>query len=248
MSEIALPIVSRKRLYAFYGLVGSIFLFQVAISSFGVPYLPSVIIGWFKPEFSEYMIGGAANCALLAALAMQFHEPEGKVAGMQMMIIVLITSMITSIIDGTFGSFFLLFLVIYGGIALLHPGRQKIFRFGRPGNPELLALLGLAVVPWLMYIVNLMNQLFTTGDWNYSTHANIAIDMLLYGLLATFKTPGWRVPAWSAGFLAIVHGLTSILYPQLITSVIPIWGGLAVAWGLALISLTEWKRRQESEI
>ena len=247
MTDITLPMVSKTRRVTFYILVGLWLLIQIYASGFAFPYLPSVLVGWFQPEFSEYMIGGAGNCVLLAALISQLYKPESNVAGVQMLIIMITTSTIGSLIDGSYGWFLLMFWAIFGGIILLHPRRQDILRFGRPSNLELLALVGLAAVPVFIYVFNLWNLSFTTGDLSYSSHANIATDMFLYGLLASFKTSGWRVPAWSAGFLAIVYGLTSLVYPELISSVSMLWGILATVWGLVFIGVAEWKRRQECE-
>jgi hypothetical protein len=237
MTDIALPSVSRRRITAFHLLVGVFILFQATIAGLLMPYLPGVVIGWFDPEYSGFIIGGAANVVLLAALIVQFHRPERKVAGIQMLIILLFSSMITSLISGGFGSFFYLLLLMIGGIAMLHPGRRDIPRFGRPGNPELLVLAGLALVPVVTYALN--------RDFN--SEANIAIYSWLFALLATFKTPGWRVPAWSAGFIAIIYGLTSLIYPGLASSVSPLWGILAIVWGLVFIGVAEWKRFKERQ-
>ena len=113
MTATTLPIVSQKRRVAFYALVGIFSLLLIVVFGFlsPVPYLLWVIVGWFNPEPLNIhqlhnMMGGSLNWVFLAGITLQLHRPERKVAGLQMVILMIFSSMMGSIIDGTFGLFF----------------------------------------------------------------------------------------------------------------------------------------------
>jgi hypothetical protein len=63
----------------------------------------------------------------------------------------------------------------------------------------------------------------------------LALVVVLLALLAAMRTPGWRVPLWSAALAAAAFGLVSLLNPAAPGSVGGMWGWLAVAWSLALV-------------
>jgi hypothetical protein len=260
MTGTALTTASPKRRVAFFFLVGLFSLLFLALNVilYPVPFLLLVVAGWFNPEpfgihLLQYMMYGAVNGLMLAGIMLQFHKPERKVAAMQMVMLLLFGSMMGEIIDGSFVALhhylaYLQFFVFIGAIALLHPARQEMLRFGRPGNPELLALVGVAALPLLIYAVGQWDLQLAGGIDEvasyqlYSAMAYSAIDILLLGLLAGFKTTGWRIPAWGAGFIAIVLGLPSVVFPGQASSVGSLWGILAIIWGLAFIGVAEWKR------
>lgn len=257
MTDTAFPIVSQKRRVAFYVLVGLFSLLLIAFTGFMIPILPGVIIGWFTPDLFgihqlHEMSNGALTWVILAGVLLQFHHPERKVAGVQMANVAVMTSLVISIVTGTFFPGTLLFLLFTLAVAWLHPKRGEMLRFRRIGQPELLALVAVAAVPLLLYAANQVSlQLGPAaadehGQFtHYTAMANVAITILLLGLLASFGTTGWRIPAWGAGFVAIVLGLTSVVFPEQSSSVGLLWGGLAIVWGLAFIGIAEWKRLKE---
>jgi hypothetical protein len=262
MTDTAVLTTGPKRRIAFFLLVGffSLLFLTLNVILYPFPFILLVIVGWFNPEpfgihLLQDMMYGALNGVMLAGILLQFHKPERKVAALQMVILLLFGSMIGEIIEGSFIALhhylaFLQFSVFIGGIALLHPARQEILRFGRPGNPELLALVGVAAAPLLIYAVNQWSLQLAAGidevasTQRYSVMAYSAVDILLLGLLAGFKTTGWRIPAWGAGFIAIVLGLPSVVFTGQASSVGPLWGILAIIWGLAFVGVAEWKRRK----
>jgi hypothetical protein len=255
MTDIVLPNVSRKRQIAFYTIVVLFSLLLIAFTGFFIPILPSVIIGWFNPELFgihqlHEMASGALTWLILVGMLLQFHHPERKVAAMQMANLVVISSIVISLVAGTFSPPTLIFLVFTVAAAFLHPNSQEMLRFGRPILPELLALVVIAAVPVIVYAVNQLNLQQVAVDshakiGHYGTMAFVTITLLLVGLLASLKTIGWRIPAWGAGFVAIVFGLASVVFPEQSSSVGTLWGALAVVWGLGFIGVAEWKRVKE---
>lgn len=263
MTDTIMPVVSqmsRKRRIAFYIVVGLFSLLVIVFGVFLFPILPSVFIGWFNPNLFgihqlHEMNAGASSWLVLAGMLLQLHKPERKVAALQMANLGILSSIVVSLVAGTFFPFTLLFIAFTAGAAWLHPKREEMLRFGRPGNPELLALVALAAVPFIVFASNQLRlQLMAAASdphaqfGHYGSMVGVAITSLLVGLLASFKTTGWRIPAWGAGFVAIVFGLTSVVFPVQSSSVGSFWGSLAIMWGLAFISVAEWKCRKEREM
>jgi hypothetical protein len=74
--------------------------------------------------------------------------------------------------------------------------------------------------------------------------AALALAIVLVGILATLKTPGWRVAARSAGASAVILGLASIMLPDAPGALGQAWGALTVTWGVLFIVVAEWEARQ----
>lgn len=76
-------------------------------------------------------------------------------------------------------------------------------------------------------------------EGHFASAAGYVIAIVLLGLLASLLPLGWWLSAWSAGAMAIVYGLASVLFPDLASSVGTLWGGLAVLWGVAFVVTAE---------
>jgi hypothetical protein len=254
MTGTALPIVSPKRRIVFYIPVVLLSVALIAFTGFMIPLLPGVIVGWFNPELFgihqlHEMSNGALTWVTLAGVLLQLHRPERKVAAVQMVNLVVLVSLMIILATGTFFPGTLVFLLLTVAIAWLHPRRQEMLRFGRIRHPALLALVVIAAVPLLLYAAaQIRLQLGPSGAdehgqfAHYASMAYVMVTLLLLGLLASFGTTGWRIPAWATGFVAIVFGLTSVVFPGQTSSVGLPWAILAILWGLAFIGVAEWKR------
>jgi hypothetical protein len=75
----------------------------------------------------------------------------------------------------------------------------------------------------------------------------MAIAIVLVGALASLRTDGWRIPAWSAGLALCVFGLASMIYPDYAGSAGSYWGGLALVGGLIFVLTSEILIRRERE-
>jgi hypothetical protein len=80
------------------------------------------------------------------------------------------------------------------------------------------------------------------GD-RFAELAALAITIVAIGLLAAFKTGGWRVTAWSTGVAAAIAGTASIVWPALPGSLGPAGGAAAVLWGALFVAVAERERR-----
>jgi hypothetical protein len=254
MTGTAIPVVGPKRSVAFYVLAGLFSLLLIVFTGVMIPILPGVILGWFNPwlfgihQLHE-MNAGALNWLVLAGMLLQLNRPERKIAALQMTNLVVLVSIVVSLVAGTFFPPIILFLLFTAGAAWLHPRREEMLRLGRLGNPELLALVALAAVPLTFYAADQLSLQRGAGAGDshaefghYAGMGALAITILLVAMLASFKTNGWRIPAWGAGFLAIFFGLTSGVFPGQASSVGMLWGSLSILWGIAFIGAAEWVR------
>jgi len=131
-----------------------------------------------------------------------------------------------------------------GILLALHPAREQFLRRGAGFSRKLLAITILGAIPLITYALDMGAQAQDlVGPPHHvqrlSTMAAMAIAIVLIGLLAAFKTRGWRIPAWGAGTAAIVFGLASMAFPDDPGALGRGWGGLAVAGGVLFIAVAE---------
>ena len=253
--ELNAPVVEngRKRRIGFYLAGGLFVLVFVGMLTFVVPVLPLAITGWFSAEtLGTHQIHDTLGTILLwpilIGVLVQAVQPEKQVGGMQQTVAVLI-GVNAAIILGRF-SFppMLIFLALGLITAVLHPaGRQLLPQFNRVDIP-LLGWSLVATVPALIFAANhiKIQQLASpteehaaVGHWVLM--AGYTISVVLLAFLASLRPSQWRVPTWSAGILAVLFGLASLLLNGA-SAVSPLWSGFAIIWGITFIGLAE--RRQ----
>ena len=118
----------------------------------------------------------------------------------------------------------LLFLFAAAILLALHPARQEFLgRSGRVSLP-LGALSIVAAVPGVWYAASMLALAADAGPScffgecahgdRFAEMAAAAISIVLVGLLAAMRTPGWRLAVWSAGAAAVVIGSGIHCAPQ----------------------------------
>jgi hypothetical protein len=75
------------------------------------------------------------------------------------------------------------------------------------------------------------------GGWAGAT--TMALCVILPALLASTRTPGWRVPLWSTALTALSFGVTSALNPGSPGSAGRVWGVLAATWSIVPVVAAE---------
>lgn len=185
---------------------------------------------------------------VLVGLVAQVHRPETKVAAIQQALLVDVAVTGANVLTG----FFFPPALVLGGLLVaafvLHPAGRAVLRVrtAGPASPLLVGLVVLAGVPLAAYAADQF-ALQAAGDvharlGHYADMATYAAVVLLLGLLAGVKPAGWRVPLWSAAGLAAVLGVSSVLHPALPSSAGPLWGWLAVLWGVGFLVAGEASR------
>lgn len=197
-----------------------------------------------------------------AAFLVQVRRPERKVAAMQQLLVGAVAGLVglalgdaLSLVYGAEGSMVVVALTVLGAVvlvAMLHPERHAVLRLGSRLSPVLAPFALLAAIPLTVYGLG-EAQLQRAGSmadthvlWtHYAGMTTVALAIPVLGLLAACKTPGWRIPAWSAGTSAMLFGLASVMYPTHPSSVGLAWGAVALLGGAAFVVVAETEARRD---
>jgi len=225
------PRVSSPRRLAFRALAA----FLVVLFGFIFFGLTSLVIGWFGDlegvagPVTEIGYGALVGLILTVGLASQLRHPARQVAGLQQATLVIPALVAGSVLamDSQNAEQLILLVPALGVLWLLHPARGQLLRPPIQISPVLALLALLGAIPLMAYAL-----------------AMGAAAQELTGLLAAFRTPGWRIPAWSAALALGVFGVASVLFPRHPASLGTAWGGLAIAGGILFAAAGEWEARR----
>jgi hypothetical protein len=111
-------------------------------------------------------------------------------------------------------------------------------------------MLGLVIIAALPLLIsastNIELQASITDDHaaggHYGFMAAFGFSVIGIGLLASLRPDGWRLTAWVGGLLAALLGLTSLVYPDITSSLPTMWAIAALAWGGAFITAAEYSK------
>jgi hypothetical protein len=81
---------------------------------------------------------------------------------------------------------------------------------------------------------------------HYGFMAAFSFTVIGVGLLASFRSDGWRLTAWVAGLLPALLGLTSVVFPDVGSSLGLVWSVAAVAWGVGFVAAAELTRTRRA--
>jgi len=197
--------------------------------------------------------------AVVGILA-QLRRPAQNVAGMTMALIPWVALLLAAVLSDAFIAVVLsnpsrLAIVVTLFTALLHPSGRTFFSSVRLPriNWNLLGLVAVAAVPLLAFAATNIQLQATVldehaGMGHYGFMAAFAFTVVGIGLLASLRPEGWRLAAWIAGVLPALLGLTSIVYPNVASSLDLIWAVAAIAWGAAFIVATEVSKNKERSV
>jgi hypothetical protein len=264
--------------FAFYalvtlGLAGFIGL-MFAQMAFGLDfYLPGQFGQMAHGAVSSHRVhdvtfGLLVTTGIVGVLA-QFRRPSKNVAGMLMALIPFAGLLLAAVfidaaviierLDQDAGLLRRNPLYLIAAVtlvaALLHPAGRDFFRSFSVSrvNWVMLALVGIAAVPLLSFASTNIRQQQTVLDdhaglGHYAFMAAFSFSVIGVGLLASLRPDGWRLTAWVTGLLTALLGLTSILYPDVASSLDLIWALAAIAWGVAFVAGAELTKDAEGPI
>jgi hypothetical protein len=224
--------------------------------------LTSLVLGWFEAEdgpmipVTDLGYGALLGILFTGGLLVQLRASERRIAGVQqaalgsfaLLISAPLASDTQNLVPG------LIALAAVAVLVALHPARREFLRPGISFSPALAAIAILAAVPFITYALSMAadaRELVAPPHHiqRLATMVAMAIAVVLTGLLATFQTRGWRIPAWCAGTAAMVFGLASMVFPTYRGSAGRGWGALALGGGLLFIAVAEgraWRQRRDT--
>lgn len=212
-------------------------------------------LGWTEAAGAElgihrlHIMGIATVVTVfLLGLFVQAYKPQRRVAAMWGALITM-----TVVTLGTLGfgvgrpEEVIPFMVITGVAVLAHPAGRDLLTRGESFSPALLALLAVAVVPLLAFIVNQYSLTTVATDphaaeGHYVMMAGLMAATLAYGIVAALGVVGWRLAAWLAALPMAYYGLLSIAFPAQAGSTGALWGAAAILWAIAFVAVAEYSR------
>jgi hypothetical protein len=125
-------------------------------------------------------------------------------------------------------------------VALLHPVGRSFFRsFMRARvDPAMLVTVIIAAVPLLIFAFeNIDLQRTIANDHaaagHYGFMAALAFTVIGTGILSSLRPDGWRLTAWVTAALAVLLGMTSLVYQNADSSLDQTWALAGIIWGIA---------------
>jgi len=233
----------------------------ILVAGYGVAFFgyTSLVLAWFEDvegvagPVTDLGYGVLVGIIQTTGLLVQLRGPERKIAGVQQTFLVIPALLIGSAIASDSQNLVpaLILLPAVGILLALHPARGEFFRRGAALSWSLLAITVIGAVPLVAYALDMGAQARDlVGPPHHvqrlSTMAAMSVAIVLTGLLAALRTRGWRIPAWSAGVVAIMFGLGSVVFPDQPGAVGRGWGGVAIAGGVLFIAVAEWEVRRIS--
>jgi hypothetical protein len=82
------------------------------------------------------------------------------------------------------------------------------------------------------------------GLQHWAALSAAALAALFAALLASLRTTGFAVPAFSSAAAVFAWGLACLAYPQSAGALSPTWAGLSIVWALTFASVAQRELRR----
>ena len=224
---------------------------------FGVAFFGvlALVLAWFQSRegvagpVTDLGYGALVGIVLTGGLLAQLWSPERAVAGLQQALLV-----IPALVAGSALAWdpqnlvpALILVPALGVLVALHPARSELVRPGRVSRALLIVAVATGV-PLVAYALAVGEQARgLSGPPHHvqrlSTMAALAIAIGLVALLASLRTPGWRIAAACAGAATVVLGLAFVVRADDPGAAGRWWGVLAIAGGSLWVLLASTDRQ-----
>jgi hypothetical protein len=171
-----------------------------------------------------------------------------QVAGLQQAILALVALAAAGWLGGRIEPFTgpLILLAAATPLVVFHPDRRRLLAPGAGVGRALAVLTVIAAAPAALYAAQMLDRAQAAGPScflgqcvqgdRYAEAAALAIALVLVAGLASLRTPGWLLPAWSAGTAAVVFGTASLVFPAEVGALPGTWAVAAVIWGVGVVA------------
>jgi hypothetical protein len=196
--------------------------------------------------------GGVATFMVAGAFFAQAWAPRGWPAATQQIVALSLAFAAAGVLGLDPLSFISVatLITMLAILLALHPLRRPDLRPStRSISLPVLLVTALGALPWLVYArsmsANSRARLIPddsasrpqAGGW--AGAAVLAFAVLLLALLASTRTPGWRLPLWTTAATVLAFAWVTAANPALPGSPGRSWGMLAAAWIVALLLVAE---------
>lgn len=180
---------------------------------------------------------GVISWGMLAGVVLQFHRPDRKIAALLMALAAVLAVACGVMLTGTsFASTatgMAPFLLPILAACVLHPSARAIIGLPRLSLP-MLALTVIATASWVAYALGVGETARMAGPNGDIEHlafiVTVALVIPLWALIGTTDKPGWAFPAGAAILASACVGLQSLMFPDALTGLEPVWASAALAW------------------
>jgi uncharacterized membrane protein YsdA (DUF1294 family) len=195
--------------------------------------------------------GAIAAVILPLAFLSQVRAPQRRTAAVQQIAAVAVAFALAGILGLDPLSFISVatLVIMLAVILRLHPARPSLLPDTRQVSRPVLMVAAVAAIPWAVYGLNMASNSRErlppddlaarpqAGGWAGATA--MALCVIVLAVLTSTRTPGWRIPLWSAALTGLSFGITSAMNPGSPGSAGRLWGTLATAWSIALVMAAE---------
>lgn len=187
--------------------------------------------------------------SLVIGMAVQLRRPQKNLAPLLQVLAFFVALVLVGVLTGSFDPTLVIVLVVLLLLAFLHPRRGSLLKTPRLDRATA-SLTALAVAPWVVFAdgqarlqrLNVAGDIHAeSGHWGLMTQ--LAILIILWGLIGSSDYSGWRLTAWITGLVSAVYGIASLVFSDLASAAPTGWAVAAVAWGMAYLAMTERRAR-----
>jgi hypothetical protein len=225
---------------------------------------PTLIAGVFGQETAGHISGhfrdphhrvhdltfGFIFGTAAVGMVVQLRRPSTNVAGQLMALIPWVGLGLDFALTGSFTFAAAPILAAFTLLAaILHPTGRGFFRSFSISRVDraMLAMISVAAVPLIgLAATNIGLQRALTDEHaalgHYGFMAAFSFTVIGVCLLATLRPIGWRLTAWVGGLLPVLLGLTSVVLPDMASSLELVWALAAIAWGAGFVAVAELAR------
>ncbi len=196
-------------------------------------------------ELHHLVLGSVFPVLLLGVLA-QAYRPSERVGALHTSLIIWTSLVVVFTVGGGFSPIQLVLLGLLAGMVVTHPTGRKQRPSFDTADRSLVAVAAVTAVGAVSFAgIELLSHFEAADDHvvldHYLFMATTGLSIAALVLYGSLQGIGWRFPTYSAGFLLIVIGAGSIIYPgaEQGSSLGVALGLLVVVWAILFVGLAE---------